>query len=302
MLEQTTWQRTQTMSFLFTSVKSAFKNRPTPQSDTSHDSSEEINLSKEELQELEALVSNITSPHVQVLLRGYKTLKPVQQPGLMSSMINKILPRTESTIIEYEEQMLKQIELRDALLEERALVRGEESPAPDGESPKPFERIAYEAKLIAKRIREEKNMRNNRFYCEGEHEALKQYESNKTNNILRIPLKPTSTFDCTGEEIHFRVIESQIINRGAINLGYADAPNITSITYVVNPLLAHKFEEQRLAFAKKYDMLPESVKPLLLFHGTKPQNIDPITTTNFSIAKLGGNTGNKGYCKLLFFT
>jgi hypothetical protein len=259
---------------------------------------EPILLTNEEVAELEQiLLGDVMSIRVQAVLRGYtksQAKKTNTNGSLVSSIYDWVLPSADKEVRSLEEVYMKQVELKDALHEEEMLLKGDDTPTPTGESPKPFDKIAYEQKLITKRMREEKLMRNNRFYCKGELEAHEEYAKNKKNRIIKYELTPTLTFDCDAEDIHFRVIESQIQSRVHNGYGYT-CNNLSSITYIVNPILAHKFEEKRKEFAKKYEMLLESVKPLLLFHGTKLQNIDPICENNFSIAKLGGNTGNRGY-------
>jgi hypothetical protein len=290
-----------------------------------------IKFNTPEEEEVHNILTTVTNPRLQTLLRRYVQEDRTENSSESVAEIQEILPhvgvksilkalkfsnynpvlamdvllngnmkdprdKINKQIQDLEEAYLQQIGLKDMMKDELLLVRGDGTPTPTGESPKPFDKIAFEAKLIEKRMRDEKLRRNNKFYCKGEREALLKYAGSKENEIIRYKLTRSNIFDADGEEIHFRVIESQLCSRdgSAYNYYGNQGLEIDSVEYIANPMLLQRFEQKRLEFAKKYDMLLESVKPLLLFHGTKVDNLPNITKGNFLIEKLGAHTGNRG--------
>jgi hypothetical protein len=140
-----------------------------------------------------------------------------------------------------------------------------------------------------------------------ELQAQLKAEVDKFNKIGRIPLLPgeaaarsgdkTVIFPLTSQrnhsaddprEIHYRYAESQFLRLGAAVSGLT----VTQVDYVVNPRLVRAFESKQEALSKQNG---RTEHPLLAFHGTKVSNIEKIIETNFLLAKLSANTGDKGF-------
>jgi hypothetical protein len=120
------------------------------------------------------------------------------------------------------------------------------------------EKIKNERRLIEKRQQEERMSLNVKFYVKGELEVLNNYLRNKVNNIHRVKLTASHTFDCLAEEIHFRIAESQFVR--------SNTPvNIDFVEYIVNPKTVFEFQQKKEELAKKHGFRLESMKPLLLF-------------------------------------
>jgi hypothetical protein len=77
---------------------------------------------------------------------------------------------------------------------------------------------------------------------------------------------------------------------------------ISHVEYIVNPNTMKRFEECKLNLAKKHEFLVESMKPLLLFHGTSDQNMENILKTNFLRDKIGSSTDMGFYGKGFYFS
>jgi hypothetical protein len=100
------------------------------------------------------------------------------------------------------------------------------------------------------------------------------------------------------EEIHFRICESQFHRWNNSQTNYS----LTSAEYIVNPALVKNFIETKQKLAKKHGFLLESMKPLLLFHGTNDSNMESILKTNFLISKVGSVTDMGWYGKGIYFS
>ncbi len=222
-------------------------------------------------EELKTIIENTANPRLRVLLEQY-TEKSNVTP----------LP---SQLVTLEDSFIKQHQIYVNTLANVGLTLDELPPTSS---------LEKEVILLTKRMNEDNQRRNNRFYCPGEKEAIEEYEKSKKNNILTFSCAFTRNFDADADQIHYRVVKSMFERMSLIyNYNYG-INSIKSVDYIVNPMLIKRFEDKRREFAERYDMLLESVKPLLLFHGTKTTNIPFITKDNFSIAKLGAHTGNRG--------
>jgi len=116
---------------------------------------------------------------------------------------------------------------------------------------------------------------------EGEEEAMK----NTKLTIFKLTLSRLSTFGDVGE-FHYRYAESQFLRL----MGGA-AYHVTQVDYVVNPPLVKQYQNRQEQFRKE----GKNTSHILGFHGTSEEAIDGIIQKNFSVAKLGGYTGNKGF-------
>jgi hypothetical protein len=150
--------------------------------------------------------------------------------------------------------------------------------------------IARERELVEKRMHEEKMSRNTKFYCEGEYLAL------QLKQCKRYTFQPTNVFDCDAEQIHFRFPESQLFRKMGGN------HKVIQVDYIVQPEFIQKFHQCRLDLAKRHGFLPESMKPLLLFHGTSDANMENIIKTNFLRDKIGSTTDMGYYGKGFYFS
>ncbi|KAF0973394.1 hypothetical protein FDP41_008098 [Naegleria fowleri] len=173
--------------------------------------------------------------------------------------------------------------------------------------------IEQERKLVEKRLLEEKKHRNVRFYCKGELEYLQQWNAvfssgeKKPSNLEELrkySLRPTNVFDLEGEQIHYRFCESQFHRLGASPAYASSYPTayISEVEYVVNPNIMNRFNNCKKELAKKHGFLLESMKPLLLFHGTSETNMENILRTNFLIEKIGSTTDMGWYGKGFYFS
>ncbi|KAG2379154.1 hypothetical protein C9374_007792 [Naegleria lovaniensis] len=174
--------------------------------------------------------------------------------------------------------------------------------------------IEQERKLVEKRLLEEKKHRNVRFYCRGELNYLQQWntvfssgDNKKPSNLEELrkySLRPTNVFDLEGEQIHYRFCESQFHRMGASPAYASSYPTayISEVEYVVNPNIMNRFNNCKKELAKKHGFLLESMKPLLLFHGTSETNMENILRTNFLIEKIGSTTDMGWYGKGFYFS
>jgi hypothetical protein len=209
------------------------QNKNTPSKPTvtqpKSDIKQEDVLSKEILE----LVKDVTSPLVQIVLKGYleqqtqddyvseetsmsiskiasilpnvslqriaKVLKFTNQNEELSVdiLLNEKDPQVRKLISPHleslEQQYIQQVSLLDTLIEERNMIGDVE----EGENDNTYNKFTLEKRLIDKRLREEKMARSTTFYCEGEIEALKQ------GAFTRYMLKQTDEFDCNAEEVSF---------------------------------------------------------------------------------------------------
>jgi len=66
--------------------------------------------------------------------------------------------------------------------------------------------------------------------------------------------------------------------------------------------LVSRFHKAKLDLAKKHGFLLESMKPVLLFHGTSEVNMENIIKTNFLTEKIGSTTDMGFYGKGFYFS
>lgn len=158
-------------------------------------------------------------------------------------------------------------------------------------------KLDHERRLIEKKMKEDKMQRSTRFFCKGEVQAL------QNKKMVRYALTKTNVFDCDAEQIHFRIAESQFQRQGTTTLyGNAGSYRITNVEYIVNPELVAKFNQCKIDLAQKHGFLVESMKPLLLFHGTSETNMESIIKTNFLLEKVGSTTDMGWYGKGFYFS
>jgi hypothetical protein len=185
---------------------------------------------------------------------------------------------------ELEQQYLKQVSFMNMLIEEKKLLKGDTTELSTPETPDTNNKILFEKRLIEKRLREEKLARNTKFYCDGEVEAL------QNQKFKRYKLLPSSVFDCDAEQIHYRFVESTfhrlMMNGGGGQYHY----KVSEVDYIVNPELMKKFNQRKIDLANQHGFLIESMKPLLLFHGTSEENMEKIVQTGFLLEKIGSAT------------
>jgi len=118
----------------------------------------------------------------------------------------------------------------------------------------------------------------------------------KTGKMDTIKLEPKRTLKEDMAETIFRTCESQFM-RSCQNMGGgADGLNktITEVQYVINPPLIKKFQAKKKQLMAKHKCKENGLNIILAWHGTAAANVQNIVTNNFSLAKLGAHTGNKG--------
>lgn len=160
----------------------------------------------------------------------------------------------------------------------------------------PNSKIEFERSLIEKRLKEGKMQRNTLFFCKGETEAI------NNGQLVRYTLKHTNVFDFDAEQIHYRIADSQFQRQGLRNMGDYGASKVVSVEYIMNPALIKRFNHCKHNLAQKHDFLVESMKPLLLFHGTSDANMESIIKTNFLLEKIGSTTDMGWYGKGFYFS
>lgn len=105
----------------------------------------------------------------------------------------------------------------------------------------------------------------------------------------------------TAEEIHFRITESQF-HRFLSTFGNSGMYKLVEVEYIVNPMIVKNFEASKLRLALRHGFLPESMKPVYMFHGTSEKNMENILLTNFLISKVGSTTDMGWYGKGIYFS
>jgi hypothetical protein len=105
--------------------------------------------------------------------------------------------------------------------------------------------------------------------------------------MQRHVFRPQREFTQSAAEIHFRHAEAQFLRTGG---GHA----VTQVEYIINPPLLAAFKAKQREFFERYGA--ESAHTILSFHGTpNDANIEAILRTNFNMAHLAVNTGNRGH-------
>jgi len=138
------------------------------------------------------------------------------------------------------------------------------------------------------------SVQNDEFIVYDPRQALPSYiihfVKGSVNNLMtKLPssssfkvtnVKPKRTMNETDPyEAQFMIAESRF-HRLQTNTRH----RIVSIDIVENPSLEAKFQQKRDEF-KRAGIPPEGSDPILAFHGTKLENINPILRNNFDLAK-----------------
>jgi len=202
---------------------------------------------------------------------------------------------------ELEQEYISQLATKEHLRSQVDLMANSPSPlsanhGDDVETASMQKKLSAERKLIEKKMRDEKLQRSTRFFCQGEVEALRK------KSLVRYPLLRTNVFDCDAEHIHFRMAESQFQRQGSTTYGGGGSYRVSSVEYIVNPTLVAKFNQCKIDLAQKHGFLVDSMKPLLLFHGTSEVNMENIIKTNFLLEKVGSSTDMGWYGKGFYFS
>ena len=231
--------------------------------------------------------------------------KALKQQGKISA--NSTVSKAKQNIRQLEKTYSEQVYEREKLRLERSSLLSEEELASIEEEEGMLKRkrpnnsdlddnqweiemkrkiIDKERKLIEKRLVEEKKHRNVRFFCKGEFDFLKQWNdclsSEKSSKSLetmkRYNLLPTSQFDMEGEQLHYRFCESQFhrLNSTPAYASSYPTARLVEVDYIVNPTIISKFNKCKKELAQKHGFMLESMKPLLLFHGTSESNMECI--------------------------
>eukprot|EP01080_Neovahlkampfia_damariscottae_P011765 gene11765-5103_t len=201
-----------------------------------------------------------------------------------------IVSQTRNNLEIEEVEYLKQEKLRLQLLKECGLddIASPSKSLEDSEIQQ-FDSLELEKYYIDKKRNEAKASANVRFYMNGEKEAL----NGNLRNIRIWKIGPRNIFDLDAADIHYRICESQFRRWSQYE--------IEEVQYLVNPTHVKTFQKAKEKLAKRHGFLLESMKPLLLFHGTSPQNMDNIMKTNFLISKVGSSTDMGFYGKGVYF-
>ncbi len=99
-------------------------------------------------------------------------------------------------------------------------------------------------------------------------------------------------------EHHFRMAESQFnrMRNGQQHNPMAQTQQykVVSVDYYISPPLLARFDQQQARFERKYGPGSTESKFVLGFHGTNPQNIDPIVRNNFDVSKVSTCAHGRG--------
>lgn len=194
-------------------------------------------------------------------------------------------------VLKAEEEYLK-LMIRADKLQKQNMVRSSSSVVAKDH------RIRMEQNFLTRTMEEIQLAQKSRFYCKGEEDVLRGKKQH------RYVLHPTFKFDMRGEEIHFHIASSQFHRTSAHSRFRSSfqSMEVESVEYVVTPEFIVRFESAKQRLAAKYDWLPESIKPVLLFHGTREENIEPILKTGFLLSKVGSSTDMGYYGRGLYFS
>ncbi len=202
-----------------------------------------------------------------------------------------------------EETFIRHTKLNETLMADKDSSIDDESQHTQEEEDHFHKTIIKEREWIEKQAREAKKNKNVKFYCDGELELINHYLLTGENEIKRYPFLPTRVFDCDAEHIHFRIPESAFHRQGSVSaFGGQYQCKIESVEYIVNPKLIQDFQQKRIDLAKQHGFLLESMKPLLLFHGTSEVNMENIIKTNFLMSKVGSSTDMGFYGRGAYFS
>eukprot|EP01080_Neovahlkampfia_damariscottae_P002732 gene2732-3927_t len=210
-----------------------------------------------------------------------------------------IISQTKDNLVYEENEFIRQHLLYLQLMKECGLEDiASPSKGLDEEEVMKFDSLELEKYMIEKKRCEAKSAANVHFYMDGEKDVL----NGDMTKIKFYTITPRNSFNLDAEDIHFRICESQFTRWSIVNgQGYAQY-SISEVKYVVNPMLFKTFQNAKEKLAKRHGFLLESMKPLLLFHGTSPKNMENIIKTNFLISKVGSTTDMGYYGKGVYFS
>eukprot|EP01083_Nonionella_stella_P131008 397757_1 len=125
----------------------------------------------------------------------------------------------------------------------------------------------------------------------------KEKEAMQTGKTFRCKLELKRKLVGDSADIHFRTCESQFMRSCRNMNAAANGRNqtIKEVEYIYNPKLIQKFETKKKALMTKNNCTKNELNIVLAWHGTSAANLDGIVENNFSLAKLGASTGDKGY-------
>lgn len=221
------------------------------------------------------------------LIRAYL----VHADGKRETAIDMILNNSELPKESVKSTLDKEVAtLEDELIRLEAKIQSTKKHTND-----PKDLVDLEKSFIERQILEAKESKNIHFFCKGEEDALMD------KAIKRWLIKPVNSFDLEAEQIHFRIAESQF-HRFLAAFGQSGVYRLENVEYIINPQIVKTFNAAKFKLAKRHGMLPESMKPVLLFHGTSDANMENIIKTNFLISKVGSTTDMGWYGKGIYFS
>mmetsp|Transcript_2972 Transcript_2972/g.11366 ORF Transcript_2972/g.11366 Transcript_2972/m.11366 type:complete len:459 (-) Transcript_2972:265-1641(-) len=148
------------------------------------------------------------------------------------------------------------------------------------------ESALFKEKTLMDKWSLEEQLQKTQFFCQDEQKFLAEQKYH------RYMLHRSNLFDMSAENIHFRIAESQFHRFLAAQMG--SNYDVTNVEYIVNSKVREKFESARQRLAEKHGFMLESMKPVILFHGTSPENMESILKGNFLLSKVGSTT-DAGY-------
>ncbi|EFC37136.1 PARP domain-containing protein [Naegleria gruberi] len=251
----------------------------------------EARLSENDMKDLEKLTnelnSKISSPNLRALLAIYS--KNIDEINGSEVVLDQSIADLENRFLSVHKEQKSLIFAHPELSnsnEDEEMVDGEDM----YEYIKKKSMIKNELKKLNSEFSKSK-ITYCHYFCKEETDFI-QKNGNKKDECKSYILRPSVAFDpfiVTGEDFHFR-LASSFLNHA--NAGFT----LNEVTYVCNPYNLKKFNEKKRELAKRHNFMLDSMKPLILFHGNRLEsNYDSIMKTNFSISKVGSNTGNLGY-------
>ncbi|KAF0985142.1 hypothetical protein FDP41_000181 [Naegleria fowleri] len=262
-----------------------------------------IDLSDSDKKEVDSLLQDLSSkttssPVVRALIALYsKNNHAINAIEEDQKSDNKKLVELETQFIEIMKERKILLNAHPELMEQYNTVKSTQvmNEEDDGEDMYAYIKkknlIDQELKKVSTQIKAAKTTYCH-YFCDGELEFMKNNIDSK-DTCKYYTMTYNSAFDpftCPGELFHFRLAET-FLSRASGN-----QYTLKEVTYVCNPYNLKRFNERKRELAKKHGFLLDSMKPLILFHGNRLEsNYDNIMKTNFSMQRIGSNTGNMGY-------
>jgi len=268
--------------------------RPTKQ--TRHKMNE---LSQSDLDELEKLQIQLNSRMISPSIRALFLLHQKNNPTLIDYRYEPVL---EVTTLENEYLLERKEKSNIEIVEDKCDDLNDEEIDEEDITTRRRLNQKRELKLMTQHMMKNKQTFCE-YLCEGEEEFI--YQNSHIPHACKFYTFKWSPNFCPsrpcGEDFHFRLAQNFLLRSpecghlGYLGYGAQGSYTLDQVTYVCNPYNLKRFYEKKRELAKRHSFLYDSMKPLVLFHGNPTEsNYDNIMKTNFTLSKIGSNTGNTG--------